>query len=105
MEVDLSCAGCPRVRPQPLPDWAGAAGHAGCIGWLVADTQPGGPVRLLQVPPTPGSTCSLLIRHPFKGRIGQPQWLLFEPAAPWREGWARHARRLHQLAIVKVEPL
>ena len=104
MDVDLSCAGCPRGAAGPLPPWASARGDAGCLSWLEPDTRLGED-RLLDRPPTIGGRYSMLVRHPFRARIGFAQWALFEPAAPWREGWGRHGDRLAELALVRIEPL
>lgn len=65
----------------------------------------GGALHLLDRPPVVGATYSLLVRHPFRGRIGQAQWVLFEPVGPWRDGWGGHPRRLPELGLVRIEPL
>jgi hypothetical protein len=105
VDVNLSCAGCSRPGAIRPPAWAGASGHAACLTWLQRDAKPGQALQLLDRPPVIGATYSLLVRHPFRGRIGRSQWVLFEPAGPWRDGWVGHADRLPDLAVALVEPL
>lgn len=105
MEIDLTCAGCPRPGTLRAPGWAAASGQSACLSWLPRDASPSTGMRLLDRPPVIGATYSLLVRHPFRGRIGSTQWVLFEPAAPWRDGWAGHGDRLAELAVARIEPM
>ena len=105
MEIDLTCAGCPRPDHHRLPPWAGASGFSSCLSWLHRDASPQTGMRLLDSPPVIGATYSLLVRHPFSGKTGTTQWVLFEPAGPWREGWAEHAGRLPEISVARIEPL
>ena len=105
MDIDLSCAGCPRPSTRKPPTWAQVSGHAACLSWLSRDTVMGGEVHLLDRPPVIGATYSIIVRHPFQGRIGSSQWVLFEPATPWRDGWEGNAHRLQELGIARIELL
>ena len=105
MEIDLTCAGCPRPDRRRRPPWAAASGLSACLSWLPRDASTQTGMRLLDRPPVIGATYSLLVRHPFSGRTGTTQWALFEPAAPWRDGWSDHAGRLPELALARIEPL
>lgn len=105
MDISLTCAGCPQPGSQSPPPWARASGFGACLSWLERDAEPGRVARLLDRPPVIGATYSLLVRHPFYGRMGAPLWVLFEPAAPWRDGWADHADRLPELGMARIEPL
>ena len=105
MDIDLSCAGCPRPSTRKPPTWAQVSGHAACLSWLSRDTVMGGEVHLLDRPPVIGATYSIIVRHPFRGRIGSSQWVLFEPATPWRDGWEGNAHRLQELGIARIELL
>lgn len=110
LDIKFQCDACEKYEDNLFkykPSWASVAGYDNrCVAWIGEGlvTKNKSVIRMTE-PPAAGKNYTLEVNHPFRARLLEDCWTLFQPWDSAVNGWEEHPHELEFSRIVKCQPV